>query len=71
LGLLKVVLFKILDFYFLNIHLGLVNGYQGVVKKICYNQTSDPKWGDLPAVVFVQCDGYSGIIHTGYDLGFS
>jgi len=71
LGLLKVVLFKILDFYFLNIHLGLVNGYQGVVKKIRYNQTSDPKWGDLPVVVFVQCDGYSGIIHTGYDLGFS
>jgi hypothetical protein len=38
----------------------LVNGCQGIVKQIWYNPGSNPK-KDLPAVVFVQCDGYSGM----------
>jgi ATP-dependent DNA helicase PIF1 len=38
---------------------GLVNGAQCIIKKIWYHPQSDPK-KDLPAVVFVKCDGYSG-----------
>jgi ATP-dependent DNA helicase PIF1 len=38
---------------------GLVNGTQGVVRKIWYHPRSDPK-KDLPAVVFVDCPGYTG-----------
>jgi ATP-dependent DNA helicase PIF1 len=37
---------------------GLVNGAQGVVKKIWFDQGSDT-CSYLPAVVFVQFDGYS------------
>ncbi|KAJ7840441.1 hypothetical protein B0H13DRAFT_1486642, partial [Mycena leptocephala] len=39
--------------------LGLVNGCQGVVKKICYLPGSDVR-ANIPSVVFVECDGYSG-----------
>jgi ATP-dependent DNA helicase PIF1 len=38
---------------------GLVNGAQGVVKKIWFDQGSNAR-SHLPAVVFVQFDGYSG-----------
>jgi hypothetical protein len=38
---------------------GLVNGAQGVVKKIWFDQGSNA-CSHLPAVVFVQFDGYSG-----------
>jgi ATP-dependent DNA helicase PIF1 len=38
---------------------GLVNGAQGVVKKIWFDQGSNVR-SHLPAVVFVQFDGYSG-----------
>ena len=38
---------------------GLVNGAQGVVKKIRFDQGSSA-CSHLPAVVFVQFDGYSG-----------
>ena len=48
--------------FLIKIYLGLVNGCQGVVKKICCNQTSNSKKGDLPAIVFFQCNGYSGRI---------
>jgi hypothetical protein len=37
---------------------GLVNGAQGVVKKIWFDQGSNVR-SHLPAVVFVQFDGYS------------
>ena len=38
---------------------GLVNGSQGVVKKIWFNHGSNP-CSHLPAVVFVEFEGYSG-----------
>jgi hypothetical protein len=38
---------------------GLVNGAQGIVKKIWYHPGSNPRV-NLPSVVFVQCAGYSG-----------
>ena len=38
---------------------GLVNGAQGVVEKIWFDQGSNA-CSHLPAVVFVQFDGYSG-----------
>src|SRR5882762_3665469 len=38
---------------------GLVNGAQGVVKKIWFDQGSN-YCSHLPAVVFVEFDGYSG-----------
>jgi hypothetical protein len=38
---------------------GLVNGAQGVVKKIWFGQGSNSH-SHLPVVVFVQFDGYSG-----------
>ena len=38
---------------------GLVNGAQGVVKKIWFDQGSNAR-SHLPAVVFVKFDGYSG-----------
>ena len=38
---------------------GLVNGAQGVVKKIWFDQGSNAR-SHLPAVVFVQFEGYSG-----------
>ena len=38
---------------------GLVNGAQGVVKKIWFDQGSNSH-SHLPAVVFVEFDGYSG-----------
>src|ERR1700683_4306166 len=38
---------------------GLVNGTQGVVKKIWFDQGSNA-CSHLPAVVFVKFDGYSG-----------
>lgn len=43
------------------IHLGLVNGTRGVVKKIWYKQGTSPS-KDLPAVVFVDVNenGYTG-----------
>jgi ATP-dependent DNA helicase PIF1 len=37
---------------------GLVNGAQGVVKKIWFDQGSNT-CSHLPAVIFVQFDGYS------------
>jgi len=39
--------------------IGLVNGSQGVVKKIWFNHGSNPR-SHLPAVVFVECEGYTG-----------
>jgi ATP-dependent DNA helicase PIF1 len=39
--------------------LGLVNGSQGVVKKIWFDQGTNAR-SHLPAVVFVKFDGYSG-----------
>jgi ATP-dependent DNA helicase PIF1 len=39
--------------------LGLVNGAQGIVKKIWFHQGSNP-CSHLPAVVFVKFDGYTG-----------
>lgn len=39
---------------------GLVNGTQGTVKKILYMPTSRPRDGALPAVVFVECEDYTG-----------
>ena len=38
---------------------GLVNGAQGVVKKIWFDQGSNAR-SHLPAVIFVKFDGYSG-----------
>jgi hypothetical protein len=38
---------------------GLVNGAQGIVKKIWFDQGSNPR-SHLPAVVFVEFSGYSG-----------
>jgi ATP-dependent exoDNAse (exonuclease V) alpha subunit len=38
---------------------GLVNGAQGIVKKIWFDQGSNSH-SHLPAVVFVEFDGYSG-----------
>ena len=38
---------------------GLVNGAQGAVKKIWFDQGSNAR-SHLPAVVFVKFDGYSG-----------
>jgi ATP-dependent DNA helicase PIF1 len=38
---------------------GLVNGAQGIVKKIWFDQGSNPR-SHLPAVVFVEFNGYSG-----------
>ena len=40
--------------------LGLVNGAQGVVKKIWFHQGSNPR-SHLPAVVFVKFNGYTGM----------
>lgn len=42
---------------------GLVNGARGVVKKIWYGLAANVQNGDLPEVVFVKCDGYSGLIY--------
>lgn len=39
--------------------LGLVNGSQGVVKKIWFTRRSNPK-KELPSVVFVNFPGYTG-----------
>ena len=41
--------------------LSLVNGAQGIVKKIWFHQGSNPH-SHLPAVVFVKFDGYTGKI---------
>jgi ATP-dependent DNA helicase PIF1 len=38
---------------------GLVNGSQGIVKKICYSPNANPRT-ELPVVVFVHFPGYSG-----------
>jgi hypothetical protein len=45
-----------------NYQTGLVDGAQGIVKKIWFHPGSNPQM-NLPAVVSVQCDegGYSGI----------
>jgi hypothetical protein len=43
-----------------------VNGAQGVVKMIWYHAQANPR-EDLPAVVFVRCDGYSGPNTTGWE----
>jgi ribosomal protein L24 len=40
---------------------GLVNGAQGLVKAIWYTPNSNPRNGDLPAVIFVSCPEYSGM----------
>ena len=48
--------------FLIKFYLGLVNGCQGIDKKICCNQTSNSKKGDLPAIVFFQYNGYSGRI---------
>lgn len=41
---------------------GLVNGSQGIVKKIWYSGDPDPRLPQpaLPSVVFVEWDGYKG-----------
>ena len=39
--------------------IGLVNGAQGFIKQILFNQDSDPQQ-NLPAVVFVEFEGYTG-----------
>jgi len=52
-----------------NSHSGLVNGSQGVVKKIWYTPGADPKT-DLPSVVFVECEGYKGETHSSGQLRF-
>src|SRR4051812_21306111 len=54
--------FIVIDF------LGLVNGCQGIVKKICYLPGSDVH--NLLSVVFVQCNRYSGreLICAGFQL---
>lgn len=46
---------------------GLVNGAQGTVKRIWYQPRAIPKDGDLPSVVFVKCDGYSGPNNPGWE----
>ena len=40
--------------------LGLVNGARGTIKKIWYHPTAKPEEGNLPLVVFVSVDKYSG-----------
>jgi ATP-dependent DNA helicase PIF1 len=50
----------LIDGVLIHLGLGLVNGAQGVVKKIWFHQGSNPR-SHLPAVVFVQFDGYTGI----------
>lgn len=50
--------------YLLNIYsynLGLVNGARGIVQKILYHPSANPQQGDLPAVVLVEVDKYSGM----------
>jgi hypothetical protein len=44
---------------------GLVNGAQDVVKKIWFDHGSNAH-GHLPAVVFVQFDGYTGLETPGW-----
>ena len=54
---------------------GMVNGAQGVVKKIWFDQGSNAH-RHLPAVIFIKFDGYSGpehlhgkaLIHLGFQL---
>jgi hypothetical protein len=49
----------------MQIHLyiiGLVNGCQGIIKKIWFNPGTDPQ-KSLPSVVFLKCDGYTGNLH--------
>jgi hypothetical protein len=43
-----------------------VNGAQGVVKRIWYSGRTNPQ-EHLPAVVFVECKGYSGPNNTGWN----
>jgi ATP-dependent exoDNAse (exonuclease V) alpha subunit len=45
---------------------GLVNGAQGIVKKVWFKQGSNPQ-SHLPAVVFVKFDGYSGPETPGWE----
>jgi len=52
-----------------NSHSGLVNGSQGVVKKIWYAPGAGPKI-DLPSVVFVECKGYKGETNSSGQLRF-
>ncbi len=52
-----------------NSHSGLVNGSQGIVKKIWYAPGADPK-NDLPSVVFVECEGYKGETNSSGQLRF-
>jgi len=52
-----------------NSHSGLVNGSQGVVKKIWYAPGAGPKI-DLPSVVFVECEGYKGETNSSGQLRF-
>jgi len=43
-----------------SLSIGLVNGAQGVVKKVWFDQGSNPQ-SHLPVVVFVKFDGYTGM----------
>lgn len=45
--------------------LGLVNGAQGIVRRIWYRPSNNPR-EHLPAVVFVECKGYSGPHNEGW-----
>ena len=49
-----------------DICLGLVNGYQGIIKKIWYWPQDDPKSHKLPAAIFVECPRYSGTYDSLY-----
>jgi hypothetical protein len=40
--------------------IGLVNGAQGLIKKVWFNQGSNPQ-SHLPAVVFVKFNQWSGM----------
>jgi hypothetical protein len=44
-----------------------VNGAQGTVKRIWYYPRANPHEGDLPAVVFVKIDSYSGPDNLGWN----
>ena len=49
-----------------NTIIGLVNGVQCIIKKIWYYANATPG-KDLPAVVWVECNGYSGPDTPGWD----
>lgn len=57
---MSVFIICVSDFYLI----GLVNGAQGVVRKIWYAPNADiHQKCELPAVVFVEIPGYSGMVY--------